>query len=229
MKERFFLILALCDGDNRAIWCLFSWIWSFFSQNLRIFAFSANMGFDFHGILYVSPFFFAFMNAFDAKFCCCEGLGCEFSARTWCKVTIHGRICDAWRKIEWVLRILLLNFEDGRFFCCDRLLYHPHNGKIWVCFAANILRGLFMHRILRFLHILFVKRITLPDSTGWNRSFLKNQKSGTGLFSFYIVKNTNFYEVCLFTYISCFCGWYFPFDICLSSVKGSLKRVWQTP
>lgn len=54
----------------------------FFPRRIcAILLFSANIGFDFHGILYVSPFFFAFMNASDAKFCCCEGLGCAFSAR----------------------------------------------------------------------------------------------------------------------------------------------------
>lgn len=53
----------------------------FFSQNLRILLFSVNTGFDLREILYISPFFFTFMDAFDAKFCCCEGLGCEFSAR----------------------------------------------------------------------------------------------------------------------------------------------------
>lgn len=73
-----------------------------------------------------------------------------------------------------------------------------------------------MHRILRFLHILFVK-IYYVAGFGWLERLIF-EKGGTlrRYFLFYIVKNTNF-STCV--YLLMFCGLavdVFLFDIRLS-------------
>lgn len=63
-----------------------------------------------------------------------------------------------------------------------------------------------MHRILHFLHILFVKIYYVAGFDWLERLIFEKRGTLRRYFLLYIVKNTNFFYMCLFTYVLRSCG-----------------------